>query len=148
MLLLCALAACVMGAAIYLESRPHSPVMLEALGLQSGRLPLSRYVQWITDSLPSLLHVYSFSLFSLLLLERRTERAGVGVVLIWVVINLLFEMGQASTLKSFWSGYAVDGSANNAFVHFFLHGTFDLKDVVFSFCGGVMAYLTMIGGRS
>lgn len=142
-----------MGAAVYLVSRPLPSVMLlEALGLRSGyRLPVAEHFRWLIESLPSLLHVYAFSLLSFWLLEKRTEQTLIATISFWVAVNFLFEIGQAPSLKNFWAEFAVDAAVNKwcgPLVSYFLYGTFDWNDVAFSICGGAMAYLTIIGRRS
>lgn len=147
LLILLACAALALGAATYLALRPP-PVLMDALGLRSDyRLSAHRDLRWLVGSLPSFLHVYAFSLLTVPLLRRRVERAAIAAVSFWVLVNFLFEVGQAASLKGFWAGHAHDGVVG-PLARYFLFGTFDWNDVGFSLLGGVLAYLTIIGRRT
>jgi hypothetical protein len=130
LLILLAFAALALGAATYLALRPP-PLLMDALSLRSDyRRSAHHDLRWLIGSLPSLLHVYAFSLLTVPLLQRQMERAVVVAASFWVVVNVLFEVGQAASLKSFWAEFALDGGAG-LLVGYFLFGTFDWNDVGF-----------------
>lgn len=147
LLLLCASVALLLGGAIYFFMRPL-PMVMEAVGFQSiSRISVHGHIESFFGSLPSLLHVYAFSLFTVASLENKTACSIRTTILLWIFVNLLFEFGQVSSLKAFWSEYSHAG-AITPLANYFLFGTFDWTDAGFSAIGGVVAYFNVYGRKS
>ncbi|MDW7646462.1 MAG: hypothetical protein SCI25_15665 [Desulfuromonadales bacterium] len=85
-----------------------------------------------TDSIPSFIHVVSFSLITISLVELN-RKSIILACTSWVVINVVFEylQGFNASLKTF--------SGQNIFYAFLQNGTFDSNDVGFSILGGFFA---------
>lgn len=146
-LLFLASVALVLAAIIYIVMRP-TPILLQAIGFQSQyRFQAPTYLRWLFGSLPTMLHVYSFSIISFLLLKKKTKQAVAATTAFWVVVNLLFEIGQASGFKKFWMEYR-ENYIVGPLAGYFLYGTFDWNDLAFSLLGGVVSYLTIKGMRT
>ena len=88
----------------------------------------------LINSLPSLAHVYSFSLASWFVSDQKN---GLLSCLLWVIINIVFELGQAlpsDQLSSFPDFLA----------YFFRNGSFNWFDMIAIFVGGLTAYWTIL----
>lgn len=107
-------------------------VTYQALGIESNRQHF--FNSNIINALPSFAHVYSFSLATWLV---NGQKNGLFSALLWVIINVTFELGQAlsrdqvSNFPAFIANYFINGSFN----------WFDIAAIVI---GGIAAYLTTL----
>lgn len=106
-------------------------VVYKALGINSN---LQHFFNSnVINALPSFAHVYSFSLATWFV---NGQKNGLFSTLLWVIINVIFEFGQAlpsdklSNFPEFIAGY-------------FINGSFNWFDIVAIFVGGIAAYLTI-----
>ena len=106
-------------------------VFYHALGMSSHQIHF--FESNIINSLPSFAHVYSFSLISW---WARGKKHGLSSVLLWVIINLVFELGQL--LNHDQVSYLPPLLAD-----YFSRGYFSLFDVGAAFAGALAAYLTI-----
>ncbi len=86
-----------------------------------------RYVNWF----PSFAHVFSFSLFTWLMLEKKYLGFS---ILFWIGMNGIVEMGQS--LDPYWLS-----SFPRWLQLYFLHGTYSHYDMLAIIGGGLMAFL-------
>jgi len=139
-ILLTGLIFLIMGSLIYLLDRSHTlfPLIPIQLNFTSEIAIFGRMGFY----LPSLFHVVAFSLIGISLL-RNYSKYNLACCLFWVMINLLFEIGQASSVTKFLKDHLFEYQHNaiiNNILLFFELGTFDWKDMVSTVIGGFIAY--------
>ena len=138
-----AAAALAIGVLIYLSDRDAARVLLmPTLPTWTGGPRFGVLGLW----LPSFLHTFAFSLFTVALLPRHT-RWRVGACLAWGGVNVLFEIGQHPQLSGplaqlLQSGLG-EGRVSAALAGYFLRGTFDLGDIAAAVLGAVAAMALM-----
>ena len=88
----------------------------------------------IINSFPSFAHVYSFSLTTWLV---NGQKNGLFSILLWVIINTIFELGQALSSDQLVNlpGFLAS---------FFKNGSFSWFDIAAILIGGLAAYLTIL----
>lgn len=106
-------------------------VVYQALGLDSQQLHF--FNSEVINALPSFVHVYSLSLITWWV---NGKKYGLFSILLWVIINLVFELGQllnhdqASHFPTLLADY-------------FANGQFSGFDIAAIFAGALAAYLTI-----
>jgi hypothetical protein len=96
----------------------------------------------LTDSLPAFIHVFAFSLLTILVVPAFSAKTLFRVCFFWTALNLVFEAGQmfgdeiTHILPSFFSHYLWIENLGP----YFSRGTFDSSDMLSAFLGGVAAY--------
>ena len=106
-------------------------VVYQALGLDSQQLHF--FNNEVINALPSFAHVYSLSLITWWV---NGKKYGLFSILLWVIINIVFELGQllnhdqASHLPTLLADY-------------FANGQFSGFDIAAIFAGALAAYLTI-----
>jgi hypothetical protein len=137
-----ALTALAMGVAIYLLERSGADLYLLPDSWQAV-LPVST----LGNHMPSFLHVFAFAILTAVVLAP-WRGAVMFSCLLWVVINSLFEIGQADAVAArisrstpVWFG---DWPFLENIDSYFLHGTFDPIDIGFAALGAVAAYLMLL----
>ncbi len=85
------------------------------------------------DFLPTFVHVFSFSLLTWWALDKEYEKTS---IFIWVVINFVFEIGQALPQKYLLYFPEIIKS-------YCINGTFDYGDMISIFVAGGLAYWVM-----
>jgi len=140
------LTALVAGFVLYLVHRSPDTYFISAFGL--AHHPYSwnpPFLATIGGCLPSLLHVFAFSLLLGGLLGCRKT----GCLIIccaWLFTNVLFELGQryassvSQIVPAWFEGSFVLENAKS----FFLTGTFDTLDILASFAGAAAAYAVLV----
>lgn len=121
----------VLTALFYLWFR-EGTVVYQALGLESQQIYF--FHNEVINCLPSFAHVYSLSLVSWWVNGKRN---GLFSVMLWVIINVVFELGQL--LNRDQVGYFPKLLAD-----YFANGHFSGFDMAAIFVGGVAAYFTII----
>ena len=106
-------------------------VVFSWLGSTNFYIP-SSITQYL-DFLPTFVHVFSFSLLTWWALDKSYEKTS---VLIWVIINLVFEIGQALPHK--YLIYFPD-----IIKSYCINGTFAYDDMISIFVAGGLAYWVM-----
>ena len=101
--------------------------------LKSDNFYIPSSITQYFDFLPTFVHVFSFSLLTWWALDKSYEKTS---VLIWVVINLVFEIGQALDHK--YLIYFPD-----IIQKYCINGTFAYDDIVSIFVAGGLAYWVM-----
>lgn len=139
-----AIAALLVGAAVYLLDRQPQTVYLLADWVGADR-KMSGVFGGLGNSLPTFVHVYAFSLFTVAVLS--VSRRGAAVCcFIWAVVDGLFELGQLDAVARViaehvpaWFGVTplLENTAN-----YFHAGTFDVFDLVSIALGAIAAYVT------
>jgi hypothetical protein len=124
--------ALVLGALIYVVVRPEGSSYLSKV--VSFPISLLTTVPFI-NNLPSFFHVFSFSLLTSIVLAGR--KYVMLSCLAWLVINIVFEIGQHTTAQHFLEHYV---ALPQRLENYFQRGTFDLLDVVFCCFGALAAY--------
>ncbi|GAB6094809.1 hypothetical protein JCM14469_10610 [Desulfatiferula olefinivorans] len=142
--ILIGLAALTLGALVYLTDRsPSSAWLIDRL---TGRFSLSfcgsDVFGVLGDNLPAFAHVFAFSLITAALMT--TRRSAYGACMFWVLVNILFELGQA---RPDILGLVLP---EGRLLNYFAKGTFDILDILACIAGGPAAavVLTMIEKRS
>jgi hypothetical protein len=131
--------ALAVGMLVYVSDRPSSNLALLGPHLPAVSRGLFGAVGlW----LPSLVHVFAFSLFSAALLPSRATLQ-YGACGAWFAINLAFEVGQHRAFKPLWGELlrtgAGDGPIARAVLTYLLRGTFDPSDVLAALFGALAA---------
>lgn len=107
--------------------------------------PLISLNGYLSDSLPSLLYVVSFSLICIGIWEIRSGRM-FFVPLLWFFVSVVFEIGQ----KYFYSaGIKMPVLLENLFIsrlvkNYFINGTFDQGDISAAFTGYIIVVFVLI----
>ena len=143
--------AMALGLLVYLADRDlsRSALIPAAAALSAGPL-IGTLGQW----LPSFVHPFAFSLFTAAAARAGTQpayRACAG----WWIVNVAFEAGQhpraSAPLASFVEALFGQGRVARGLSGYFVHGTFDLGDIVAATSGalaaaGVLFAVHRIGG--
>ena len=106
-------------------------VVYQALGLSSQQLHF--FENNFINALPSFAHVFSLSLLSWWINGKKN---GLFFALLWVIINIVFELGQLLNYDQ--ASYFPPLLAN-----YFANGHFSVFDVIAVLSGGLAAYLTI-----
>jgi hypothetical protein len=132
-LLLWALIALFVGALVYALDRDPSQVWLmpAAWSLPQWRGWLPRA---ITDSLPSLVHVFAFSVLTALVLAKNRRQAA-WVVCAWLLLDVAFEVAQIKAVHAF--------IVSHPWLKHWPVGDFDLFDLLALLLGAVAAWVTV-----
>jgi hypothetical protein len=121
-----------LGALIYVVLRPQGSSYVNLYFSFYQSLPSIPFI----NNLPSFFHVFAFSLLTVSVLG--TFRYTFLTCSVWVLLNLLFELGQHSSVVNVLSAKAIwlPSVLNN----YFRLGTFDIGDMVFCVVGALGAY--------
>lgn len=103
----------------------------------------------IGNHLPTFVHVYAFTLLTVAVAVPSICKLPT-VCLTWFTIDSLFEIGQIDPIAH-WIGYHTPQAFSaipvlNNIENYFLHGTFDVIDVLSIVLGTLAAYLTVVAG--
>ena len=135
------------GCLVYIVSRPPGEVyFLSILGIADS---IHQFCpDWLYPlglSLPSFLHVFAFILLTAGLLS--CKRKGYLIICTsWLIVDSVFEIGQknkvlaANTVPEWLKQIPFFENTSN----YFIHGTFDITDLIFIFLGTIIAYITLI----
>jgi hypothetical protein len=133
------------GGAVYLLERPPGTASLIPIWLSSFQPQLAS--SWLSQSLPSLCHVFGFAVLTTCAL-RPWQGALAFSCLFWVVVNILFELGQINLVASeviprfpAWLNQWPILSDIDAYL---AAGIFDPIDIAFIVLGGLGAYVTVL----
>ena len=142
------------GGLIYVLGRPPGTASLIPIWLNSYQPDLASI--WVSERLPSLCHVFGFAVLTTCAL-RPWQGALVFSCLFWVVVNMLFELGQIDLLAAavttrfpaFLNQWPILGHIDA----YLASGVFDPFDIAFIVLGGLGAYVTVLvasqrGGES
>lgn len=140
------LVALAFGAGMYWFWRgPESLYLLDLLGALPGevaeRKVLYGFMAILIGSLPSAVHVYSFSIFSALAFQL-TRGTILLTCITWTAVNVIFEFTQIGNSCSV-SGEGTFALVLQTWCAFSANGTFDPQDIAFACVGGACAYYTM-----
>lgn len=119
-------------AALFYYFFREGTVFYQAIGINSNLKHL--FKSDLINSLPSLAHVYSFSLATWLI---NGQKYGLFSCLLWVIINTVFELGQALSSDQL-------SDFPNFLASFFRNGSFNWFDMIAIFVGGLSAYWTIL----
>jgi hypothetical protein len=128
-----------MGALVYLTDRGGlHPILLPTIEVLGSGNVFGVLGQW----LPSFVHPFSFSLFTVAALPARLVPP-YGACAAWCAVNIAFEAGQHPQL-SLHLADAVYGTFGRTsltwpLANYFLHGTFDVGDIVAAILGALAA---------
>ena len=130
------------GGMIYIVDRPseHVYLMPRAVSLYAYHFLLPGRL-W--QSLPSLVHVCAFILLTYACLPFTRSNA-VKVCIFWLVLELLFEVGQLASVSQ-WIASVLPVWFNHFplldnFANYFLAGVFDWRDVTSILIGTMLAF--------
>jgi hypothetical protein len=136
-----------LGAVVYIASRSpdHTYLLPHTLALAVGPGIVPGFVG---ASLPSLVHVFAFTLLTAAVLAPRTAAAAAAIAAAWGAADVLFELGQyptiatavAAALPTWFRGVPLLENVGP----YFLNGTFDPADLVATAAGAAAAYLTIV----
>jgi hypothetical protein len=135
------------GTVFYFIDRPPGDVyFVKLLGTH-----LSRFDKWpaifgrFGANLPSFVHAFSFSLISASILSCRI-RGAIIVCLSWVLINILFELGQKyhTAVNRFVPEWFDEVLFFENTRSFFRRGNYDHNDVIATCLGGLAALLIIV----
>lgn len=104
-------------------------IVASYLGIQDIHI-VSEYTKYF-NSFPSFAHVFSFSIFTWLVLEKSYANSS---ILFWSIINIVFEIAQMINTHSFtWLPRYIE--------LYFFHGTYSHWDIVAILFGALGAKL-------
>ena len=143
-----ALLALIAGITLYLLSRDPASAHFTAW-LPSALFPDTPLTCRICGSLPSLLHVYAFILFSATVLQPASTKQLAWLCLSWWGIESLFEVGQidavAVSIHQQLPEWTEQLPLLGIMDDYLLHGTFDPLDLLFAGLGTLAAFGLLVG---
>ena len=128
-----------LGVIVYLTDRntSHSTLIPSVVWLAGYNL-FGMLGGW----LPSFVHTFTFSLFTVAVLPERSEPR-YGVCFAWFAVNAAFEVGQhpqlSRHLEVFLKGNLELLPLTRALANYFVRGTFDLGDIAAALVGALAA---------
>ena len=136
----------VLGVGVYLLDRPWQQLaIVDLIPLSHTPSPMFGV---LGGSLPSFIHVCAFALLTAALL-RGGRRLNQAICLGWLAVDVAFELGQHSKLAA-----SIAHAVPAWFAHvpilnqtptYFLSGTFDPLDILFTTLGALTAYIVLEG---
>ncbi len=131
-----------LGGCIYYFQR--EPVyFLDFLGVDPWiNLKSENDIGLFVGSLPSFFHTFAFAMLTAAFVYKQTNLKLVSICLSWVLLNVLFELGQLS------SGDVAEGTGAGLIQAYFYSGEFDIYDLLFCVFGGLAAYLALLVTRT
>jgi hypothetical protein len=138
-----AIAAFAVGLAVYLFDRPPGSASLLPSAWQSGHTGLFGGIgAW----LPSLVHAFTFSLLTALVLPRSTTSAALACAA-WACIDTLAECAQtpalAEPLAAALTRTFGDGPVAAPLGRYFTQGSYDPADIVAGLAGAALAFTVL-----
>ena len=131
--------AIALGVIVYLTDRDTSnSALIPSVAWLAGYNLFGVLAGW----LPSFVHTFAFSLFTVAVLPQRSVPR-YGACFVWFAVNMAFEIGQHPQV-SVRLAEALQGGLgvlpfSGSFANYFLHGTFDPGDIVAALLGAVTA---------
>lgn len=129
------MAAIAVGLIVYFLTRPSETIYaFWSLGIHTTPLiKIPPALIYLTNSIPSFIHTFSFSCLSYSISETKNKRVIYGISTAWIAINFTAESLQLfkNTDQRICQDY------NNAALNYFCHGSFDINDLIFSVLGGL-----------
>ena len=123
-----------LGTSIYLFDRaPGHAVLIPHLGRVGAPL-FGAIGAW----LPSFVHPLGFALLTAALLPGGSPWRYRGCAA-WAAVDVAFEVGQHAALKATWLDLAERGVAPVPLARYFIHGRFDVADLVAAAAGALAA---------
>jgi hypothetical protein len=135
------------GTSVYLIARPASDAfMLPHFSVEMSSAS-RHWVALLAGSLPTFSHTIAFSLLTAVL-ALPGRRGALFACLLWLVIEVLFEVGQAS-LIAIWLGGVLPAWFEHVPIldhmgSYFLGGTFDPLDLAAAVLGTAVAYCILL----
>ena len=143
--LIVALTALLVGVLLYLTTRNHQQIFFINYFPDISILPQFPSTG-ITYSIPSFLHIYAFILLTTAFISVQLHSVRL-ICVFWLVIEILFEIGQHPLLAAPVAGIFPDWfnhySSLQAVPNYFVNGRFDFLDITFLLLGALAAYLTV-----
>jgi len=127
--------------------RPDQIFFIYAFSLPSFYHPEhSKIFGELSSSLPTFLHVSSFSLLTFAFLPSKSKKNIIITCMSWTIINIIFEIGQLlSKVTTIYVPHVFLGNrVLNYIIRYFQDGTFDFIDIIFAILGGSFAYCFII----
>jgi len=127
------------GLLVYLLDRPPSQaVLIPSIAALAGTRLFGVVGQW----LPSFVHPLAFSLFTAAALPSRATPP-YGACASWCAVNVAFEIGQHRQISGRLAAALHDCFGESprarALANYFVHGTFDIGDIVAAVLGALAA---------
>jgi hypothetical protein len=143
--LMLGLGALMIGVMEYVLSRPVDSTCLGAAAkAATGDLPFKMGVFGIFGgTLPEFIHPFSFALITMALFPRKTRGIRAIICLFWLLVNLLFEIGQAfgQQISQFVPGIPAHSRLSELLANYFLRGIYDPLDLVAICLGTASAFI-------
>jgi hypothetical protein len=128
-------AALTAGTLVYLIDRaPGHALLIPRLAIASGTLLFGPMGAW----LPSFVHPLAFALLTAAVLPAASPWRYGGCAA-WGAVNAAFELGQHAALKATWLALTERGVVPVPVARYFIHGTFDVADLVAAVVGAFAA---------
>jgi hypothetical protein len=145
LLFLPGVSALLLGLLMYIATRPCQQILLlHFLPPMHITLPWSSIA--LVHSLPSFLHIYGFILMTAAVLPRRRDIL-LYICGFWLLLELLFEMGQQQQLAKAFAAALPPVFHQNAWLRvlpdYFVYGTFDPQDILLLVLGSLAAWGTV-----
>ena len=128
-------AALATGTLVYLLDRtPGHALLIPRVAVASGTPLFGPMGAW----LPSFVHALAFALLTAAVLSAGS-RWRYRACAAWGAVNVAFELGQHAALKASWLALTERGAVPVPVARYFIHGTFDVADVVAAVAGAFAA---------
>jgi hypothetical protein len=133
-----ALGALALGTLVYVVDRvPGHALLIPHVGAFTGATLFGTVGAW----LPSLVHPFSFALLTAAALPAGSPWRYGGCVG-WGLANVAFELGQHPALKGWWRD-SFEGRVASPLGRYFIHGSFDVRDLVAAVAGALAAAVVL-----
>ena len=143
--LILGLGALMIGVMEYVLSRPVDSTCLGAAAkAATGDLPFRMGVFGIFGgTLPEFIHPLSFALITMALFPKKSRGIRAIICLFWLLVNLLFEIGQAfgQQISQFLPTILPHTKVSDLVIIYFLRGTYDRLDVLAICLGTASAFI-------
>lgn len=143
--LLIGIAGLLSGTIFYLAFRcPDQTYFISKFGVDIClRSIFQRRLGTIGNNLPTFIHVFSFILLTAAFIHLNKRKCFL-ICLCWCVVDCAFELGQkfnslSSMIPDWFAGIPILENTGN----YFLHGTYDLNDLIAIIIGTVFAFFTL-----
>ena len=129
----------------YVLSRPVDSTCLGAAAkVATGDIPFKMGIFGIFGgTLPEFIHPFSFALITMALFRRKSRGIRAIICLFWLVVDVLFEIGQAFAhqISQFLPRILAHTKFPELLVNYFLRGTYDRLDLLAICLGTASAFI-------
>ncbi len=142
-----ALISLMAGYFVYLLFRPGPAIIAIPHSIEHWRITIDWLVP-LTGALPEFLHTYAFILLTYVVLGVGNKSHLFISVISWLVIEVLFELGQHPLISKFIDTVVFSADKVNSLEsivrNYFIHGTYDIYDLLAILLACITAVFTIL----